>query len=65
MVDARALFERVIPTFTAEKARPIWETWGRYEYQNGDLEACLRLEKRMTEAFPKGWQSLSQPPKLF
>ncbi|PPQ72015.1 hypothetical protein CVT26_007975 [Gymnopilus dilepis] len=54
--NARALFERVIPTFPPERARPLWERWARYEYQYGDLEAALKLEKRMAEVYP------SDPP---
>jgi cleavage stimulation factor subunit 3 len=50
--DARALFERVIPTFSAERARPLWERWARYEYQFGDLEAAQKLEKRIAEVYP-------------
>lgn len=54
MPDARALFERVIPTFPEERGgRDLWERWARYEYQYGDLEGSLRLEKRWAEAFPK------------
>src|SRR5271156_6814356 len=40
--DARALFERVIPNFSPDRARPLWERWARYEYQYGDLEAALK-----------------------
>ncbi|KAF9567671.1 Suf-domain-containing protein [Agrocybe pediades] len=54
--NARALFERVIPKFPAERARPLWERWARYEYQYGDLEAALKLEKRMAEVY------VSDPP---
>ncbi|KAN0098123.1 Suppressor of forked protein (Suf) domain containing protein [Tylopilus felleus] len=50
--NARALFERVIPTFSAERARPLWERWARYEYQFGDLEAAQKLEKRIAEVYP-------------
>ncbi|KZT74626.1 Suf-domain-containing protein [Daedalea quercina L-15889] len=50
--NARALFERVIGTFPPDKARPLWERWSRYEYQYGDLEAALKLEKRITEVYP-------------
>jgi cleavage stimulation factor subunit 3 len=53
-VDARALFERVIGNFPPERARPLWERWARYEYQYGDLEAALKLEKRMAEVYPVG-----------
>lgn len=52
--DARALFERVIPMFSAERARPLWERWARYEYQFGDLEAAQKLEKRIAEVYPTG-----------
>jgi cleavage stimulation factor subunit 3 len=52
--DARALFERVIPTFPPERARPLWERWARYEYQYGDLEAAQKLEKRIAEVYPSG-----------
>lgn len=54
MVDARALFERVIGTFTPDKARPIWETWANYEYNFGDLSAADKLEKRIAEVYPDG-----------
>ncbi|KAF8999433.1 hypothetical protein BDQ17DRAFT_1361005 [Cyathus striatus] len=58
--NARALFERVINSFPADKARPLWERWARYEYQYGDLEASQKLEKRIAEVYP------SDPPiKLF
>ncbi|PBK72172.1 Suf-domain-containing protein [Armillaria solidipes] len=50
--NARALFERVINTFPPEKARPLWERWARYEYQYADLEAALKLEKRMADVYP-------------
>ncbi|EJU00881.1 Suf-domain-containing protein [Dacryopinax primogenitus] len=50
--NARALFERFIPTFPADKARPLWERWARYEYNFGDLAATQKLEKRIAEAFP-------------
>ncbi|PPR07843.1 hypothetical protein CVT24_002988 [Panaeolus cyanescens] len=49
--NARALFERMIPNFPADKARPLWERWARYEYQYGDLEASLKLERRMAEVY--------------
>ncbi|KAF8632394.1 hypothetical protein AX17_004835 [Amanita inopinata Kibby_2008] len=51
--NARALFERVIGTFSPDTARSLWERWARYEYQYGDLEAAQKLEKRMTEAYPQ------------
>ena len=52
--DARALFERALNAFPADKARPIWERWTRYEYQYGTLEASHLLEKRMAEVYPQG-----------
>ncbi|KAJ3507883.1 hypothetical protein NLJ89_g6057 [Agrocybe chaxingu] len=52
--NARALFERVITTFPPERARLLWERWARYEYQYGDLEASLKLEKRMAEVYASG-----------
>ncbi|KAH7921985.1 Suf-domain-containing protein [Leucogyrophana mollusca] len=54
--NARALFERVITTFSSERARPLWERWARYEYQYGDLAAAQKLEKRIAEVYP------SDPP---
>ncbi|KAI0922183.1 hypothetical protein AcW1_004043 [Taiwanofungus camphoratus] len=54
--NARALFERVISTFSAERARPLWDRWARYEYQFGDLAAAQKLEKRIAEVYP------SDPP---
>lgn len=55
VIDARALFERVINSFSAEAARPLWERWARYEYQYGDLETAQRLEKRIADVYPNGW----------
>ncbi|KZT13241.1 Suf-domain-containing protein [Laetiporus sulphureus 93-53] len=50
--NARALFERVVGTFPPDRARPLWERWGRYVYQFGDLDASRKLEARMAEAYP-------------
>ncbi|KAI0269339.1 hypothetical protein BC834DRAFT_624205 [Gloeopeniophorella convolvens] len=50
--NARALFERVIGTFPADRARPLWERWARHEYQYGDLAAAQKLEKRMADVYP-------------
>ncbi|KAF7354683.1 mRNA 3'-end-processing protein RNA14 [Mycena sanguinolenta] len=52
--NARALFERVVPTFTPAEAKPIWERWSRSQYQYDDLEAVLELERRMAEVYPNG-----------
>lgn len=56
LLDARALFERVIhdAKFTPEIARPLWERWARYEYQYSTLEAAQKLEARMAEVYPTG-----------
>jgi cleavage stimulation factor subunit 3 len=53
-LDARALFERVVGTFSPENARPLWERWARYEYHFGDLAATQKLEKRISEVYPNG-----------
>jgi cleavage stimulation factor subunit 3 len=57
MIDARALFERVVGTFPPDKARPIWETWANYEYNFGDLGAAAKLEKRIADVYPDGASS--------
>ena len=44
-LDARALFKRVIPNFSADRARPLWERWA---------QAALKLEKRMAEVYASG-----------
>lgn len=51
--NARALFERMVNTYTPEKARSLWETWLGYEYNYGSLAAALKLEKRMAEIYPE------------
>ncbi|KAG8934999.1 mRNA 3'-end-processing protein rna14 [Tulasnella sp. 418] len=50
--NARALFERVITTFSPEAARPLWERWARYEYSSGDFAAVQKLDKRLAETYP-------------
>jgi hypothetical protein len=54
MIDARALFERSALNIPAEKARPLWDAWARYEYMYGDLAAVTKLEARFAEVFPRG-----------
>jgi cleavage stimulation factor subunit 3 len=46
----------VIPNFCTDYARPLWERWAHNEYQYGDLEAALKLEKRrgMAEVYSSG-----------
>lgn len=60
--DARALFESAIPSFTPEKARPLWERWARYEYHFGDFAATQKLEKRIAEAYPNGMSAHHKLP---
>jgi cleavage stimulation factor subunit 3 len=59
IIDARALFERLILKFTPDKARPIWELWAKHEYTYGDLAACQKMEARFAEAYPSG-KSIAQ-----
>ena len=40
--------------FTGNEARPIWDTWSRYEYMYSDLAASQKMEKRLMEAYPAG-----------
>ncbi|KAF7301152.1 CFIA complex component [Mycena indigotica] len=49
--NARALFERVINTFTPQQAKPIWERWSRSQYMYDDLKGVLELERRMAEVY--------------
>ena len=53
-VDARALFEKVIGTFTPDQARPIWQRWLQYQMQAADLVTLHKLDKRVAEIYPKG-----------
>ncbi|KAJ9116457.1 hypothetical protein QFC22_004899 [Naganishia vaughanmartiniae] len=50
--NARALFERLVSKFSGDSARPIWDTWSRYEYMFGDLAATQKMEKRISDAYP-------------
>ncbi|CDR98690.1 related to RNA14-component of pre-mRNA 3`-end processing factor CF I [Sporisorium scitamineum] len=50
--NARALFERVIGTFSPERARPIWDRWAKYEYNFGDSIAIQKIEARLAETYP-------------
>ncbi|ORX39874.1 hypothetical protein BD324DRAFT_667355 [Kockovaella imperatae] len=50
--NARALFERSASKIPAAKARPLWDTWARYEYLYGDLAGVHKLESRFAEVFP-------------
>ncbi len=54
IIDARSLFENTISTLPAANARLIWECWTQYQYQYADLEAVLKLEKRMADIYPTG-----------
>lgn len=50
--DARALFEASCKSFAPNVARPIWDCWCEYEFQYGDLQASLELDRRMAETYP-------------
>ncbi|KAL1747771.1 hypothetical protein HDZ31DRAFT_31172 [Schizophyllum fasciatum] len=50
--NARSLFERAVGAIPPEKARIIWERWGRYEYTYGTLEDALAFERRYSELYP-------------
>ncbi|KAH8101899.1 hypothetical protein BXZ70DRAFT_932395 [Cristinia sonorae] len=50
--NARAFFERIVPTFPPERARGLWDRWTRYEYQYGSLQSARDLEKRMAGMYP-------------
>ena len=58
VIDARALFERSALKIPADKARPLWDTWAKYEYMYGDLSAVHKLETRFAEVFPNGMSFL-------
>lgn len=49
--DARALFERIVPSLPADKARPLWTRWAAYEYYYSDLPSALKLEQRLADTF--------------
>lgn len=59
VLDARALFEKSALNIPAEKARPLWDAWARYEYMYGDLATVTKLEARFSEAFPNGRPTIS------
>ncbi|KAH8101055.1 hypothetical protein DFH11DRAFT_1717691 [Phellopilus nigrolimitatus] len=52
------LLENAAETFDPDKAHALWERCACYEYQYGNLEAVIKLQKRMAEAFPKASGSL-------
>ncbi|KIM32651.1 hypothetical protein M408DRAFT_62773 [Serendipita vermifera MAFF 305830] len=52
--NARALFEKSVGVFEAEKARPIWQRWLMYQMNVADLPTLHKLDKRVAEAYPKG-----------
>jgi hypothetical protein len=59
MIDARALFEKSALSIPAEKSRPLWDAWARYEYMYGDLAAVNKLEARFKEVFSNGMSNFS------
>ena len=62
MIDARALFEKSALSIPAEKSRPLWDAWARYEYMYGDLAAVNKLEARFKEVFSNGMSTSSISP---
>jgi cleavage stimulation factor subunit 3 len=50
--NARALFERTVGTFPAERARPIWDRWSEYEYSFGDSASIAKIDERLAQVYP-------------
>lgn len=48
--NARALYERVLTEETNRKSTKLWEHYLAFEFEMGDLQTALRLEKRAREA---------------
>jgi hypothetical protein len=48
--NTRALFERVLTEETNRKSTKLWEHYLGFEFEMGDLQTALRLEKRAREA---------------
>lgn len=48
--NARALYERVLTEDTNRKSTKLWEHYLAFEFEMGDLQTALRLEKRAREA---------------
>jgi cleavage stimulation factor subunit 3 len=44
--NARALFERVLTEDANRKSVLLWERYLAFEFEMGDLQSALRLEKR-------------------
>ncbi|KAG8785345.1 mRNA 3'-end-processing protein rna14 [Serendipita sp. 397] len=51
--NARALFERIVVSMEAEKARPIWQRWLSYQMSIADLPTLQKLDKRIADTYPK------------
>ncbi len=52
-VDLRVLFERAVSQIPKEKSREIWNLFVQFEYDYGDLEAMLKVEKRKSSLYPE------------
>lgn len=48
--NTRALYERVLTEDKNRKSTKLWEHYLAFEFEMGDLQAALRLEKRAREA---------------
>lgn len=61
------LFETLIGTFAPDRARPLWEHWGRYEHQYDDLEITRKqvFPNSMSPTVPNTqfWGSTPYVPK--
>lgn len=51
--NARSLFERTLPSFPPNRARPLWSRWASYEYTFGDSTSIRKLEARLAEMYPE------------
>ena len=49
--NARTLYERALTVVQGDDARIMWNEYLKFEYQCGDLQSTLALEKRRKEAF--------------
>lgn len=50
MDNTRALFERTLTEDANRKSAMLWERYLAFEFEMGDLQSALRLEKRAREA---------------
>jgi len=53
IANARTLFERALTVVQGGNAKVVWNEYLEFEYQCGDLQSTLALEKRRSEAMRK------------